>query len=74
MNTLDPEFFPANIKDAYRQRKERHEDKGNEKLQMNAELFDLIQGSNQILHNRGGALAYMGNADKKRKLGNGGDG
>ena len=46
MNTLDPEFFPANIKDAYRQRKERHEDKGNEKMQMNAELFDLIQGSN----------------------------
>ena len=74
MNTLDPEYFPENIRDGYRQRKERHEDRGNEKLEINAELFQLIQGSNQIIHNRGRALAYLGNADKKRKLagGNGG--
>jgi len=71
VNTIDNDFFPENIRFAYFQRKERHEDKGNEKLQLNAELFLLIQGSNQIVHNRGRALAYMGNADKKRKFGGG---
>ena len=30
-------------------------------------MYQLIMNSNQIVHNRGRALAYLGNADKKRK-------
>ena len=29
--------------------------------------MDLLKSSNQIIHNRGRALAYLGNAEKKRK-------
>jgi hypothetical protein len=29
--------------------------------------MDLLKNSNQIIHNRGRALAYLGNAEKKRK-------
>jgi hypothetical protein len=33
---------------------------------MDASLYNLLKGSNQIVHNRGRALAYLGNAEKKR--------
>lgn len=68
MNTIDPSFFPENIRAGYEQRKIRHVDKTETKMQMDAGLFELIMGSNQIVHNRGRALAYLGGADKKRKL------
>jgi hypothetical protein len=35
-------------------------------MEMNESLYDLLKGSNQIVHNRGRALAYLGNAEKKR--------
>jgi len=34
---------------------------------MAQEMYNLIMGSSQIVHNRGRALAYLGNAEKKRK-------
>ena len=68
MNTIDPSFFPENIRAGYVQRKIRHVDKTETKMQMDAGLFELIMGSNQIVHNRGRALAYLGGADKKRRL------
>lgn len=36
-------------------------------ITMAQEMYNLIMGSNQIVHNRGRALAYLGNGDKKRK-------
>lgn len=36
-------------------------------MEMPKELYSLLMNSNQIVHNRGRALAYFGNADKKRK-------
>ncbi|TNV67672.1 hypothetical protein FGO68_gene4009 [Halteria grandinella] len=30
-------------------------------------MYNLVMNSNQIVHNRGRALAYLGNAHKKRK-------
>jgi hypothetical protein len=33
---------------------------------MDESLYNLLMGSNQIVHNRGRALAYLGNAEKKR--------
>ena len=44
----------------------RHADKGESKLTIDREMYALLMGSNQIVHNRGRALAYMGNAEKKR--------
>ena len=35
-------------------------------MEMDASLYNLLKGSNQIVHNRGRALAYLGNAEKKR--------
>ena len=35
-------------------------------MEMDAELYNLLMRSNQIVHNRGRALCYLGNADKKR--------
>jgi len=35
-------------------------------MEIDREMFQLLMGSNQIIHNRGRALAYMGNADRKR--------
>ena len=35
-------------------------------MQMDESLYNLLMGSNQIVHNRGRALAYLGNADRKR--------
>lgn len=32
-------------------------------------MYELIRNSNQIVHNRGKALSYLGNADKKRRHG-----
>jgi hypothetical protein len=66
VNTIDPTYFPENIKEAYRLRKIHHADKSDSKLEIEADLFKLLMSSNQIIHNRGRALAYMGGADKKR--------
>ena len=41
-------------------------------MQMDASLFALIQNSNQVVHNRGRALAYLRNAGKKRRVVEGG--
>jgi hypothetical protein len=65
VNTCDPTYFPENIKEAFRLRKINHADKSNSKLEVDADLYHLIMGSNQIVHNRGRALAYLG-GDKKR--------
>ena len=35
-------------------------------MEMDESLYNLLKGSNQIVHNRGRALAYLGNAEKKR--------
>jgi len=35
-------------------------------MEMDESLYNLLMGSNQIVHNRGRALAYLGNAEKKR--------
>lgn len=68
MNTVDPEFFPHNIREGYRLRKERFENQGNEEFEVDRNLFELIKGSNQIIHKRGRVLGYLGGEDKKRKL------
>lgn len=67
INTVDPTFFPTNIHFGYQQRKDRHADKTNQKTIFQNEVFELVMGSNQVVHNRGRALAYLGNADKKRR-------
>jgi len=55
-----------NIQEAYRLRKIRHSDKNEAKMEMDLDLYNLLMGSNQIVHNRGRALAYLGGADRKR--------
>ena len=35
-------------------------------MEMDQSLYNLLMGSNQIVHNRGRALAYLGNGEKKR--------
>ena len=68
INTIDPHFFIENIKSGYEMRKNRHADKSDQPIEMSTEMYQLIMNSNQIVHNRGRALAYLGNADKKRKM------
>ena len=46
MNTIDPDFFAENIRAGYEQRKIRHVDKTETRMQMDADLFGLIMGSN----------------------------
>ena len=36
-------------------------------MKLEPSMFQLLMGSNQIVHNRGKALAYLGNSDKKRR-------
>ena len=43
-------------------------DKNDGQLEMDYEIYNLLKSSNQIVHNRGRALAYLGGADKKRRL------
>ena len=64
MNTLDPQYFEENIRAAYELRKIRHMDKNDGQLEMDYEIYNLLKGSNQIVHNRGKALSYMN--EKKR--------
>ena len=66
VNTLDPNYFIENIRSGYEQRKIRHSDRNEQKMEMDESLYNLLMGSNQIVHNRGRALAYLGNAEKKR--------
>ena len=47
-------------------RKIRHSDKNETKMEMDLDLYNLLMGSNQIVHNRGRALAYLGGAERKR--------
>ena len=49
-------------------------DKTETRMEMEAGLYNLIMGSNQIVYNRGRALAYLGGADKKRNRPDGGNG
>lgn len=66
MNTIDHDFFAENIRFGYEQRKVRHFDKNEQPIEMDQFLYDLIKGSNQIVHNRGKALSYL-TGDRKRK-------
>lgn len=66
MNTVEPAFFHENILYGYEQRKNRHADKNDSKMEMTTEIYHLLMSSNQIVHNRGRALAYLGGGDKKR--------
>ena len=65
MNTLDPDFFEMNIAEGYRQRKERHTEKDNAEISMDLGLYQLLMSSNQIIHNRGRALAYLCGSKKR---------
>ena len=35
-------------------------------MEMSQELFHILINSNQVVHNRGRALAYLGGGEKKR--------
>jgi hypothetical protein len=48
-------------------RKTRHFEKNNQPITMAQEMYNLVMNSNQIVHNRGRALAFLGNSYKKRK-------
>lgn len=70
INTIDEDFFISNIREGYRLRKERHADKDHGTIAMDVEMYRILMGSNQIVHNRGRALAYL-TGSKKRKDNNG---
>jgi hypothetical protein len=59
VNTIDRSFFIKNIQSGYKLRQERHADKGNEPVEIAADIYKLIMGSHQVVHNRGKALAYL---------------
>lgn len=67
INSIDQRFFIENIRNGYDERKARHDNMGDKPITMAVEMYNLIMGSSQIVHNRGRALAYIGNGDKKRK-------
>lgn len=66
MNTLDPEFFKANILSGEEQRKLHHSDRDAEEFEIDPGIFDIIVNSCQIVHSRGKALGYF-SAESKRK-------
>jgi len=67
INTIDVRFFIENIRHGYDERKSRHDNMSDKPITMAQEMYNLVMNSNQIVHNRGRALAYLGNAHKKRK-------
>ena len=72
INTIDPSFFIANIKNGYDMRKTRHFEKNNQPITMAQEMYNLVMNSNQIVHNRDRALAFLGNSYKKHRQSEGG--
>jgi hypothetical protein len=46
-------------------RKERHSDKGMASLEVDQGMYALLMSSNQIIHNRGRALAYLSGMKKR---------
>lgn len=66
MNTIAPDYFITNIRDGYRLRKERHADKDMVEFEVDQSMYQLLMGSNQVVHNRGRALAYLSGGLKKR--------
>ena len=69
VNTLDSKFFIDNIREGYRLRQERRADKGNEAVEVAPNILRIIQGSHQVVHNRGKALAYLTGKRKERPHG-----
>ena len=65
MNTLDPVFFSQNIRSGYEQRLERHANKGQEAVEIDVGIFELIRDSHQVVHNRGKALSYLAGKRKE---------
>jgi hypothetical protein len=59
VNTLDSSFFVENIRTGYQLRKEHQADRGKEPVEIAAHIYEIIKNSNQIVHNRGKALAYL---------------
>lgn len=46
-------------------RKERHADKDMVEFEVEQNMYQLLMGSNQIIHNRGRALAYISGMKKR---------
>ena len=65
MNTLDPVFFTQNIRSGYEQRLERHANKGQEAVEIDVNIYELIRDSHQVVHNRGKALSYLAGKRKE---------
>lgn len=52
VNTVDSNFFQANIPNGYRLRKEHEAEKRSRKFEVTKYMYDLIKGSNQITNGK----------------------
>jgi predicted transcriptional regulator len=52
INTLKPEFFPENIREILRARKEAEAEKNQKFVSITAEMHDLIMNSERIIRSK----------------------
>ena len=48
IGTISPDYFITSIQEAYRKRKEKHDTKTEQFIEMSAEMMQLVSSSNQI--------------------------
>ena len=48
LDTISPDYFITSIQEAYRKRKEQHQTKTKQYIEMSAEMFELVGASNSI--------------------------
>ena len=52
IGTLRPNYFINEIQQAYKKRKEKHDTKTEQYIEMSAEMFELVGASNSIAKGR----------------------
>ena len=48
IGTISPDYFITSIQEAYRKRKELHQNKTEQYIEMSAEMMNLVSGSNRV--------------------------
>ena len=48
IGTISPDYFITSIQEAYRKRKELHQNKTEQYIEMSADMMNLVSGSNRV--------------------------
>ena len=48
IGTISPDYFITSIQEAYRKRKELHQNKTEQYIEMSVDMMNLVSGSNRV--------------------------